>query len=176
MDAPLMSEYSDGVVTLGLFAPSDAPVLLEGDGDSEHRRRFEFPDGFVPSLQHSQAVIRRWEGERAAGRRFAFAVRSATNGDLLGGCELRPLGNRTANLSYWTYPRHRRRGVASRTVMLACEVASSEFDFHIVHVLADPDNIVSRHVAVRNGFKEVGEQDGRILYVLELHSSRASSP
>jgi RimJ/RimL family protein N-acetyltransferase len=163
-----MPEFSDGIVTLAFFAPTDAPVLLEADADREHRRWFEFPGDFVPSLRHSESVIRRWEEERAAGTRFAFAVRSAADHDLLGGCELRPLGDGTANLSYWTYPGHRRRGVASRAVKLACEVASAEFDFHIVQVIVDPENIASRRVAVRNAFKDMGERDGKILYLLEL--------
>ena len=172
MDAAVMPEFSDGVVALGFFAPADARVLLEADGDREHRRWFEFPEDFVPSLQHSESVIRRWEDERVAGTRFAFAVRSATSHDLLGGCELRPLGDGRANLSYWTYPRHRCHGVASRAVKLACEVASSEFDFRIVQVIVDPENMASRRVALRNAFDEVGERDGRILYILDLTRAR----
>ena len=167
---------SDGVITLTLFAPSDAPVLLEADRDAEHRRRFDFPGHFVPSLQHSKNVIARWQRERLAGERFVFAVRSVANAELLGGCELRPLGNGAANLSYWTYPRHRRRGVASRAVSLVCELALAEFDFRRVQIVVDPDNIPSRQVAARHGFEEVGEQDGRILYTLEVRARRASNP
>jgi RimJ/RimL family protein N-acetyltransferase len=175
MDAHAITKLSDGVITLTFFMPSDAPFLLEADGDAEHRRRFDFPDDFVPSLQHSENVIARWEQERSAGERFAFAVRSVANGELLGGCELHPLGNGVANLSYWTYPRHRRRGVASRAVTLLCEVAVAEFDFRSLQIVADPDNIPSRKVATRNGFEEVGEYDGRILYTLEISDRRASN-
>jgi RimJ/RimL family protein N-acetyltransferase len=163
-----ISKVSDGVIALTLFAPSDAPVLLEADGDAEHRRRFDFPDDFVPSLQHSEYVIARWEQQRVAGVRFAFAVRDVANGELLGGCELRPLGNGAANLSYWTYPRHRRRGFASRSVRLACEIAAAEFDFRSLQIVADPDNIPSRKIATGNGFEELRERDGRILYIIEL--------
>jgi len=165
---PARPEMSDGVVRLDFFAPADAPVLREADGDAEHRVRFEFPEDFVPSLQHSERVIARWHEERIAGTRFPFAVRSVANRELLGGCELRPLGNGAANLSYWTYPRHRGRGVASRAAALACEVAAAEFGFRVVQIVADPDNAGSRKVAERNGFKEVGEQGGRILYIREL--------
>src|SRR4029077_20020056 len=93
---PARPEMSDGVVSLDFFAPTDAPVLRETDGDAEHRARFEFPEDFVPSLQHSKRVIARWREERIAGPRFTFAVRSVANGELLGGCELRPLGNGAA--------------------------------------------------------------------------------
>ena len=157
----------DGVVTLAFFRPGDATIMCQGDHDSEHRRRFEFPRDFVPSLGHSQDVISRWERERETGERFAFAVRDAGTGELLGGCELRPLGGGTANLSYWTYPAHRSRGVASRAVALACEVAFRHFHFRRLEVLTDPDNAVSRRVAQRNGFAEAGVRDGRVLHVRE---------
>jgi RimJ/RimL family protein N-acetyltransferase len=165
---PRFPQLSDGVVALTFFELADAPRMVEADGDAEHRRRFEFPDAFVPSLQHSEKVIARWEEERLAGVRFAFAVRSVANGELLGGCELRPLGNRAANLSYWTHARYRRRGIASRAVALACEAASAEFHFQSLQIVADVDNIPSRHVAIRNGFTEVGKRDGRILYTRDL--------
>jgi hypothetical protein len=58
---------SDGVVALGLFEPDDAPVLVEADRDPEHRRRFDFPDGFVASLAHSRAAIERWKEQRETG-------------------------------------------------------------------------------------------------------------
>lgn len=171
-----ISKLSDGVITLTFFAPSDASVLLEADGDAEHRRRFDFPVDFVASLQHSENVIARWEQERLAGARFVFAVRSVATDELLGGCELLPLGNGVANLSYWTYPRHRGRGVASRAVTLACEVAVAEFDFRSLQIVCDSDNIPSRQIAARNGFEEVGEQDGRMVYTLEVRDRRADSP
>ena len=75
---------SDGIVTLSLFRLSDAAILRDGDRDPEHRRRFAFPDEFVPSLRHSEDTISRWDHERVAGERFSFAVREVVTGDLLG--------------------------------------------------------------------------------------------
>jgi RimJ/RimL family protein N-acetyltransferase len=158
---------SDGVVTLGFFRADDAAVLAEVDRDREHRLRFGFPLGFVPSLEHSRSVISRWERERAAGERFTLAVRNCATGELVGGCELRPLYDEVANLSYWTHPAHRGRGFASRAVALACDVAFRELGYARLEVLTDPDNVRSRGVAVRNGFREIGIKDGRILHVRE---------
>jgi RimJ/RimL family protein N-acetyltransferase len=162
-----MRRSSDDIVTLSDFVNKDASVLRDADFDAEHRRRFEFPRTFVPSLRHSLAVIARWKRERAAGTRFAFAVREVASGTLMGGCELKPRGGRTANLSYWTYPSHRGRGIASRAVALACKVAFRELGFGRLEVLTDPDNFGSRKVAARNGFKRVGVRDGRVLHVLD---------
>lgn len=166
---------SDGIVRLDVFGLEDAQALRDADGDAEHRLRFDFPDEFVPSLPHSASVIARWQEERIAGTRFAFAVRRVDSGELLGGCELRPLGNGVANLSYWTHPRHRRRGIAARAVALVCRLARDGFGLDVLEVVADPDNIGSRRVAARNGFREVGEREGKVLFILELHDRRETS-
>lgn len=163
-------------MTLTFFTSSDAPILCEADRDAEHRRRFDVPADFVPSIEHARSVIARWERERLAGLRFPFAVRSVVGLELLGGCELCPLGDGAANLSYWTYTPHRRRGLASRAVALACDVAIAEFDFRSLQVVVDPDNIPSRRIAERHGFEEVGLKDGKVLYTLELRTHPKRRP
>ena len=162
-----MATQSDGSIVLTLFRATDAPVLMAADADPEHRRRFDFPADFVPSLGHSEQVIARWERERLAGRRFPFAVRRVVADELLGGVELLPLGDGMANLSYWTYPAHRRQGIASRAVALACHAAFREFGFHTLRVVVDADNLASRRVALGAGFREAGTEDARIRYLLE---------
>ena len=159
-----MKELDDDLI-LTLFVAGDAAVLCEGDGDPELRRRFEFPDDFVPSLTHSLEVIHRWEREREAGERFPFAVRDAATGELLGGCELRPVAPGVANISYWTYPGHRDRGVATGAVALASTFAFSDDRFRTLEALIEPDNTASRRVVARNGFAASGEREGRLLYV-----------
>lgn len=160
-------EHNDCGIILNLFQRADAPVLLEADADPEHRRRFDFPEDFRPSLRHSEEVIARWEAERLAGKRFPFAVRDAATGELLGGVELRPLGNEMANLSYWTHPRHRRQRVAARAVTVICRLAFCEFGFRALQALVDEDNVASRRIVVGNGFRKVGRRDGRVCYLLE---------
>jgi len=161
-----VNKPSDGVVSLTFFDANDAAVICDGDADPELRRRFEFPVDFTPSLTHSEQVITRWQEERTAGTRFPFAVRSAVTNELLGGCELRPLGLGLANVSYWTYRTHRRRGFATRALRLICEVAFTEFRFRSLEALIEPDNEVSRNVACDNGFEEIGQREGRLVYVL----------
>ena len=163
-----MDNLSDGAVNLTFFTVNDAAVMCAGDADPELRRRFEFPADFAPSLTHSEQVITRWQAERMAGTRFPFAVRSTATNELLGGCELRPLGNGFANVSYWTYPSYRRRGVATRALRLVCEVAFAEFRYHTLEVLIDADNVASRKVASAAGFAEIGQRDGRLVYVFRV--------
>ena len=156
----------DSAIILSLFRHADARVLLEADADPEHRRRFDFPANFKPSLRHSEEVIARWKVERLSRKRFPYAVRNAATGELLGGVELLPLSDDVANISYWTYPQSRRLGIASRAVSLALRLAFSEFGFRAVRAVVDPDNVGSRRVAIANGFSEIGMHDGRIRYVI----------
>ena len=157
----------DGVIILTLFQRADAPVLLEADSDPDHRRYFDFPKEFKPSLAHCEQVIARWEAERMARKRFPYAVRNVTTRELIGGIELKPRDAETANLSYWTSPRHRHQGVASRAVSLACRLAFSECGFRVIVALIHPDNFASRQVVARNAFREIGIQGEQLLYVLE---------
>jgi RimJ/RimL family protein N-acetyltransferase len=151
-------------LALGRYTPADAQALCEADDDPEHRRRFDFPADFTPSLRHAAEVLARWERERRAGVRFPFAVRGA-GGELFGGCELEPLGGGVANASYWTHPLHRGRGVASTALRQLCAVGFGELGFRRVELAVDADNLASRRVAERNGFRECGTRDHRVLYV-----------
>jgi RimJ/RimL family protein N-acetyltransferase len=155
---------SDSPLALTPFTEDDAAALVEADADPEHRRRFELPSDFVPSLAHSRRVIARWAEERAARTRFPFAVRDSATGELLGGVELRPLGSDSASLSYWTFAKHRGRGVASRAAALACELGFGELGLRRIEAAVDPDNHTSHRVALRAGFTRVGERDGRVAY------------
>jgi RimJ/RimL family protein N-acetyltransferase len=132
-------EDTDDSIVVTLFQEDDATVLCTADADPQHRRRFDVPDDFVGSIRHSKDVLARWQSERLEGRRFPYAVCNAATGELLGGVELRPLGNGMGNFSYWTYPPHRRQRVASRALALACEMAFAEFGFRILRLGVDPD-------------------------------------
>jgi RimJ/RimL family protein N-acetyltransferase len=154
----------DDSVVLTFFHLSDAAALRDVDADSEHRRRFEFPEEFVPSLEHSEKVISDWTRERTGGGPFVFAVRVLADGHLLGGREIRLLGHCAANLSYFTLPQQRTRGFASRAAALVCQIAFVSLGVQHVEIVVDPDNIASRRVAIRNGFREIGVRNGRTLH------------
>jgi len=159
---------TDGVVALSDFGLADASTMSLADADSELRRRFDFPEDFVPSVEHSEEVVRRWQRERLAGERYAHAVRAATTLELLGGCELRRLRDGVANVSYWTYPSHRSCGVASRALALLIKIASDYYQFTSLEAEIDPDNIASRNVAERNAFCVAAHRNNRIVYMRRL--------
>ena len=153
------------MVILTRFVADDAAIMCAADADPELRLRFEFPADFVPSLEHSAQVLRRWNEEWAAGRRFPFAVRDTTTHELLGGCELRPVAPGVANVSYWTYPAHRRRGIATHALRALCRRAFDDFGFQTLKALIDADNVPSQRVAAAAGFERAGARDERLLFV-----------
>jgi RimJ/RimL family protein N-acetyltransferase len=146
---------TDGTVLLDAFQPEDADAHLAGE-DEELARRF----GWFPrrsTLQGVRDAIARWRDQWAtSGPTRAFAVRLAASGDLVGGCELRLQGDRTASLSYWTFPSQRRCGLATRAVLLATDYAFVNLELTEIELQIEPDNAASRGVARRAGFTEVG--------------------
>jgi len=146
---------TDGVVELGGFTPDDAEAHLAGE-DEEHARRF----GWHPSASTPESVrnaIDRWQADwGAGGPTCAFAARESTGKALVGGCELRLRGEEIAQLSYWVFPQHRRRGLGTRIVRLACDYAFGELGIERIEALVEPDNEASRGVVGTVGFVEEG--------------------
>jgi [ribosomal protein S5]-alanine N-acetyltransferase len=157
---------TDGVVILDGFTADDVAAHLAGE-DEEHARRF----GWYPrrSTEESvRAAISEWqEAWRSDGETRAFATRDADSRDLLGGCQLRLREKRIGELSYWTHPTHRRRGVASRAVRLLCAFAFAfaELDVERLEAYIEPDNLASRRVVESLGFSEEGVARARELTV-----------
>lgn len=93
---------TDGVVTLRPLATKDAPAWLEGE-DEEQRRWFEAPrpsqlsdvEQFIADCQES------W---RTMGNHRHWGIWSRDPDVLVGGIDLRALGNDEVNLSYLVFP------------------------------------------------------------------------
>jgi len=149
------------------FRSLDVPTLVSADHDPEHRRRFEIPDSFVPTIQHAERTLVTWLRKKAMGTSWTLAVRDCVTGDLLGGCELSTAGADAARLSYWIYPPHRSRGAGTRAVSLASQWALDQLGFARIELSIDSDNHPSRLIALRNGFTERGLHEGRVQYVKE---------
>ncbi len=150
-----MPELADGVVVLTPLETTDAEAHLAGE-DNEQARRF----GWHPqraTLVTVRTAIARWREQWAAGGPTrAFAVRLATTRELVGGCEVRLQADGTAHLSYWTFPAHRRRGLATRALRLVSEYASTTLGVWRLDLHIEPDNVASRRVAQQAGFSEAG--------------------
>jgi RimJ/RimL family protein N-acetyltransferase len=151
-DVEKVPTLTDGVVILNAYTLADVAAHLAGE-DEETARRF----GWWPQTS-TQATVRdafiRWAHDwETGGPTRTFAARQAASGQLVGGCELRlgPAG--TAEVSYWTSASQRRRGYATRAVVLLLDYARSIAITTAVADIAD-DNLPSREVAEKAGLRK----------------------
>jgi RimJ/RimL family protein N-acetyltransferase len=146
---------SDGVVVLDGFTADDVRPHLAGE-DDEHARRF----GWYPNRSTEEAVraafARWWEDWNSEGATRTFATRDAGTGELVGGCQVRLREKRIGELSYWTFPKHRDRGVATRAVRLTCRFAFRHLGIDRIEAYIEPDNLPSRRVVETVGFSKEG--------------------
>jgi RimJ/RimL family protein N-acetyltransferase len=153
---------TDGVVVLDAFTLDDVAAHVAGE-DEEQARRF----GWHPARsteETARAAILRWQEEwRVDGRTRAFAVRS--EGELVGGCEIRLRDDGIAEMSYWVFPHHRGRGIARHALRLACAYAFSDLGVVRIELYGQPDNHASRSVARSAGFTEEGTLRSRELTI-----------
>jgi RimJ/RimL family protein N-acetyltransferase len=158
----LVPRLTDGVVVLDAHRGEDVAAHLAGE-DEETAHRF----GWWPERSTPETVItafNEWSDDWALQRsRRAFAIRSALDQHLVGGCELRiHRDGASGEVSYWTHADARGRGFASRGLVLLVDYAWSvgvrRLESHI-----EPDNLASKGVSERAGFspKEGFVADGR---------------
>jgi RimJ/RimL family protein N-acetyltransferase len=150
---PEVPRLADDIVVLDAFTLEDLDAHLAGEDDEQARRFGWYPEHSTKATV--QAAFARWaQGWRAEGPARAFAVREADGGALVGGCEIRIEGGRVAEISYWTFPQHRRKGFATHAVRLLCDFAFRELAVERIEAQVEPDNRASRRVAEGAGFLE----------------------
>lgn len=144
----LPAVLADGELRLDLYRADDAEAHLAGE-DDEMRRRFD--SRRIATLEEIRGAMQRFADAAAAGEAFTYAIRDR-DGALLGGCELRRLSVESANISYWAFQQHRRRGLASWAAGLLCEAAAGVDGLVWIEAHIDPDNLASRRLAEGLGF------------------------
>lgn len=87
------------------------------------------------------------------GTQFAFAVRDAVSGELLGGCGLNQLNptHRSANLGYWVRASRQGQGIAGAAARLVARFGFIELGLIRIEIVTLPDNRASRRVAEKLG-------------------------
>lgn len=156
----------DHELTLSALSLQDAADHLAGE-DAELVR---WLNGGVGTPQTVEVFILRsrqqWE---QGGPVLTFGVREA--GTLGGTLEIQcgqpglPVG--AVNLSYGLYPKFRGRGLASRSVLLACDYAG-RLGATAAVIKVEPENLASSAVAVRAGFSQFDQitEDGGTEFLL----------
>ena len=151
---------SDGVVSLRPFAPTDASTLMQLDADPEIQHWFDWP--LTPSwndaatyearLASAEGTIRGKRASWAEGTQFAFIIDGVGTGESLGWIDLQPRGSGRGNVAYGLLPAFRRKGVATRSVLLATRYAFDILKWDRLEIAAIAENTASRRVAVKAAF------------------------
>ena len=165
-------ELTDTVIRLQMLEAADAPVHLAGDDALAQR----YLSGGLSTLDTVSAWIERcrlsWE---RGGPVRCLAIRTAARDVLVGYIEAnldhpayRP---GVANISYGLYPRARGHGYATRAVRLILDDLRRRTAARAAVIQVEPANHASLHVALRAGFRHLGERlttDGKRLVVFAL--------
>ena len=144
---------TDDVVLLDPFTDADVDAAWAGE-DDQFVHRSCLPGPFTRrDIAHRIADWQR--PSRPGGLRRTFAIREAATRRLVGGCELdtRPGNCQIAELSYWVFPRYRRRGYATRSAELVCQYAFDYLGLARVELRIEPTNDASLRVATKAGFR-----------------------
>jgi RimJ/RimL family protein N-acetyltransferase len=83
-----------------------------------------------------------------------FAVEQ--NGSLVASVGFRVDHRGNGEIGYWCAAEARGRGVITRAVRLVCRHAFEDLGMGRLEILVDPDNVASRRVAEKAGFREEG--------------------
>ncbi|HWX08530.1 MAG TPA: GNAT family N-acetyltransferase [Gaiellaceae bacterium] len=143
---------SDPSVTLRPWTPDDSEAMVAClNGDPEISRWLDqIPQPY--SIEDAQAYI---AGEITPGE-MRFAITDTASGSVLGSIGLGPITNQTGEIGYWLHADAREGGLATRALVLLSRWALARDDVERVQLRADIENVASRRVADKAGFRLEG--------------------
>jgi RimJ/RimL family protein N-acetyltransferase len=145
---------SDGVVTLRPKRPEDVDAIVAACQDPEIPRWTQVPSPYT----RERAV--EWIAQTKGDPRTASLLAVDADGRLLGSFSVMEIDSARGygEIGYWVAAEARRRGVATRAVVLLRDWAQAALGLSELEIMADPENLGSRRVAERAGFVETGER------------------
>jgi [ribosomal protein S5]-alanine N-acetyltransferase len=149
-DPPL----TDGVVVLRRWAQDDLGCVEEATQDPDIPKGTTVPATFTPT-EGLAWIERQWLRHDEGG--LSQAITDAASNEALGAGVLMARQHGTVEIGYWLIPRARGRGFGSRAVGLLARWAVTETPLARVEALVVPDNIASRRVLEKAGFRREGQ-------------------
>lgn len=157
-DPPL----TDGIVSLRPWAPEDQADLLAGAGDPlVHRYRYSLPADAEQARTWLAAVRR----DRLAGERLELALSLAGSSAAVGSISVSHFHHhhRVGTVSYWLGPAGRGRGAAAAALRLMAGWSFAGLGLGRLSLVVEVENLASRRVAERCGFRCEGRLRSRQL-------------
>ena len=147
----------DGDLVLRARRPSDAEAITAACQDPEIPRWTSVPSPYT--LADAEAYLARAAEEEAAGRSVHRLAVAAGDDALLGSFSLLELDREPGygEIGYWVAAEARGRGIATRAVRLLADWGRRELGLTRIEILARPENLPSRRVAEKAGFRDTGE-------------------
>jgi RimJ/RimL family protein N-acetyltransferase len=142
-------ELRDGALVLRPWREEDAPAVCEACQDEEIQRWMPI----IPrpyTMEDALAFVRDDIG--LGPHQFAVSL----DGLVVASVGLRLEQFQKAEVGYWCARPARGRGLVPRAVRLVCSYAFSELGIERMQVTFDPENVASRRVAEKLGFRREG--------------------
>lgn len=152
--SPVPPSLSDGRLLLQPWRDEDAPELHAAVSESVASVGRWLPWCNADyGLAQAEAWATLCRDHWRSGEQFAFAMRDAASGELLGGCGLNQLNlpHRSANLGYWVRSSHQGQGVAAAAARLVARFGFTELGLIRIEIVTLLDNHASRRVAAKLG-------------------------
>lgn len=168
-DVVVVVLLSDDVVVLRPLTGDDVDEWMAGE-DSEQIHWFDFP-GPAPRSNVERAIGEWAESWSTGGPVRHWAICDQETGGIVGGVELRDLGDGNVNVSYVVFPAWRRRGIATRACRLALAHAVAAMDCRAAMIKVRKGNAASLAVARKLGATVTGlevTETGDLSIVLRL--------
>lgn len=150
------NELTDGVIVLTPLSMADADEWLAGE-DEEQIRWFEFP-GPAQLTDVRRFISETIESWKTLSGHWYWGIRTVGDSPLIGGVDLRDLGNYDVNLSYVIFPSFRNQGFARRASALALQYAREVLSARSVVIKILPGNQYSARLALSLGALHVGDE------------------
>ncbi len=143
---------TDGVITLRHPTMDDVEAIFEACQDPEVPRWTGVPSPYT--RENAVQWIERTVEERELKRTQAFVAELA--GEFAASCSLMELDRAPGygEIGYWVAEPARRKGVASRAVLLLKAFGVQELGLTRIELLVHEDNLPSRKTAARAGFTD----------------------